>query len=138
MKASIGRLVLGGAVAVLTALCVGAPGLASASGYTQTKYPIVLAHGLLGFKNLLGVVEYFYGIPEGLSSGGAKVYVTQVTAVESSEARGEQLLAQVQEILAVTGAKKVNLIGHSRARRTRATSRACGPTWSLRSPPSAE
>lgn len=83
------------------------------SGYTQTRYPIVLAHGLLGFDDLLGVVDYFYGIESGLESGGARVFVTQVTAVESSEARGEQLLAQVQTILAVTGARKVNLIGHS-------------------------
>jgi len=83
------------------------------SGYTKTKYPIVLAHGLLGFKNLLGVVDYFFGIESGLESDGARVFVTQVTAVQSSEARGEQLLAQVQTILAVTGATKVNLIAHS-------------------------
>jgi triacylglycerol lipase len=102
-----------GALAVVTALSLAAPTTARASGYTQTKYPIVLAHGLLGFKNLLGVVDYFFGIENGLESGGAKVFVTQVTAVDSSEARGEQLLAQVQQILAVTGAKKVNLIGHS-------------------------
>jgi len=113
VNASVGKVFRGGAIAMLTALCISAPGLASASGYTQTKYPIVLAHGLLGFKNLLGVVEYFYQIPEGLTSGGAHVYVTQVTAVQSSQARGEQLLAQVQQILAVTGAAKVNLIGHS-------------------------
>jgi len=86
---------------------------AQGSGYTQTQYPIVLAHGLLGFKKLLGVLEYFYRIPESLQSSGARVYVTQVTAVASSEVRGEQLLSQVETILAVTGAKKVNLIGHS-------------------------
>lgn len=85
MKASL-RLILAGMIA-LGAAFAGAPGAAHAAGYTQTKYPIVLAHGLLGFKNLLGVVEYFYQIPEGLSSGGAKVYVTQVTAVDGSIAR---------------------------------------------------
>ncbi len=31
----------------------------------------------------------------------------------SSEVRGEQYLAQLQEVMAITGAKKVNLIGHS-------------------------
>jgi triacylglycerol lipase len=86
---------------------------AQGSGYTQTQYPIVLAHGLLGFKELLGTLEYFYQIPEALQSSGARVYVTQVTAVASSEVRGEQLLSQIETILAVTGAKKVNLIGHS-------------------------
>jgi triacylglycerol lipase len=85
----------------------------AATGYTQTTYPIVLAHGLLGFKTLLGVLDYWYEIPSALTSSGATVYVTQVTAVQSSEVRGEQLLSQIQTILAATGAKKVNLIGHS-------------------------
>ena len=52
-----------------------------ASTYTQTKYPIVLVHGLFGFDNI-GPVEYFYGIPSAL--------------------RGEQLLTQVKQILAAT------------------------------------
>jgi triacylglycerol lipase len=83
-----------------------------ATGYTQTKYPIVLVHGLFGFDNV-GPVDYFYGIPSALQSGGAKVYVTQVSAANSTEVRGEQLLVQVKQILAATGATKVNLIGHS-------------------------
>jgi triacylglycerol lipase len=83
-----------------------------ATGYTQTKYPIVLVHGLFGFDNI-GPVDYFYGIASALRSGGADVYVTQVSAANSTEVRGEQLLAQVKQILAATGAAKVNLIGHS-------------------------
>ncbi|QXC56036.1 triacylglycerol lipase [Vibrio mimicus] len=81
-------------------------------GYTQTRYPIVLVHGLFGFDSLAGV-EYFYGIPQSLTRDGAKVYVAQVSATNSTERRGEQLLAQVESLLAATGAKKVNLIGHS-------------------------
>lgn len=81
-------------------------------GYTETKYPIVLVHGLLGFDSLAGF-DYFYGIPQTLSKSGAKVYVAQISATNSTEVRGEQLLAQVENVLAVTGAKKVNLIGHS-------------------------
>ena len=83
-----------------------------AAGYTETKYPIVLVHGLFGFDNI-GPVDYWYGIPSALRSDGAKVYVTQVAAANSTEVRGEQLLTQVKQILAVTGATKVNLIGHS-------------------------
>lgn len=85
---------------------------ANASGYTETKYPIVLVHGLFGFDTLAGV-DYFYGIPHSLTKDGATVYVAQVSATNSSEARGEQLLAQVETLLAATGAEKVNLIGHS-------------------------
>lgn len=87
-------------------------GLASASSYTQTRYPIVLAPGVLGFDKVFGV-EYFYGIPSALSSSGARVFVTSASAFNSSEARGEQLLGQVQTILAISGAPRVNLIGHS-------------------------
>jgi triacylglycerol lipase len=86
---------------------------ARGAGYTQTRYPIVLAHGLGGFDRLFGVYEYFYGIPAELRAGGAKVYVTDVSAFGAAEARGEQLLAQVEYIAASTGAGKVNLIGHS-------------------------
>ena len=90
----------------------GARGLA-ATGATRTRYPIVLAHGMSGWKDLFGVLEYFHGIPAELRAGGAEVYVTSVSAFASSEARGEQLLEQVEYIAAASGAGKVNLIGHS-------------------------
>ncbi|MEH6347280.1 MAG: triacylglycerol lipase [Bermanella sp.] len=82
------------------------------SDYTETKYPIVLAHGLLGWDDILGI-EYYYKIPAELRKDGAEVYTTQVSAVNSTEVRGEQLIVEVENILAVSGAQKVNLIGHS-------------------------
>lgn len=101
-----------GAVAVFLSLLMVAPA-AHADTYTKTRYPLVLAHGLSGFSSLLGVLDYWYGIGDTLQSGGATVYVTDVSAFDSSEARGEQLLAQVERIVAQTGCGKVNLIGHS-------------------------
>lgn len=80
--------------------------------YTETRYPIVLSHGLFGFDDIAGY-NYWYRIPEELRRSGAKVYVTQVAAANSTEVRGEQLARQVEDILAATGAEKVNLIGHS-------------------------
>ena len=97
--------------AVLMVMSV-VPAQSWAAGYTETKYPIVLTHGLFGFDNI-GPVEYFYGISWALRVDGAKVYTTQVSAANSTEVRGEQLLTQVKQILAATGAAKVNLIGHS-------------------------
>lgn len=88
------------------------PAQSWAAGYTQTKYPIVLVHGLFGFNNI-GPVDYWYGIASALRSGGATVFTSQVSAANSTEVRGEQLLTEVKKILAVTGAAKVNLIGHS-------------------------
>lgn len=84
----------------------------SSSNYAKTRYPIVLAHGMAGFDKI-SLLDYWYRIPDDLGSRGAKVYLTQVSSFQSSEVRGEQLLAQVQDILAITGADKVNLIGHS-------------------------
>lgn len=83
------------------------------SNYTQTRYPIVLVHGLLGFDSLGGVYDYFYGIPSELSSGGAKVFTPQVSASNSSTLRGEQLITQLDNLRAVYGYRKFNLIGHS-------------------------
>lgn len=84
----------------------------SKKGYTETKYPIVLVHGLFGFDSIIGI-DYFYGVSRALTRSGAVVYVAQVSAANSTEERGEQLLAQVEQVLAATGADKVNLIGHS-------------------------
>ncbi len=100
----------------LLAACIGlslaATAQVSHASYTQTKYPIVLTHGMLGFDSLLGI-DYWYGIPSALRSGGAKVYISEVSQLNTSEARGEELLEQVEEIAAISGAGKVNLIGHS-------------------------
>lgn len=105
-------------LAALLVTAIAAPQAAQAfclfnCNYTKTKYPIVLAHGMAGFDRLFGVYEYWYGIPSALTAGGARVYVTNVSQFNTTEQRGEQLLAQVRHILAVTGAKKVNLVGHS-------------------------
>jgi triacylglycerol lipase len=97
------------AVAASTLACVGT---AHAGTYAQTQYPIVLAHGMAGFSSI-GGIDYFYGVPQDLRSNGAKVYSTSVSAFNSAVLRGEQLLQQVEEISAISGAKKFNLIGHS-------------------------
>lgn len=88
-----------------------------AGDYTKTKYPIVLVHGIFGFDDVIGI-DYFYRIPQALSRDGARVYVAAVSSANSSELRGEQLLVQVKQILALTGAEKVNLFGHSQGAQT--------------------
>lgn len=81
--------------------------------YAKTKYPIVLAHGAAGFDELFGVYEYFYGIPNYLEDKNATVFTTEVSQLNSTEVRGEQLIDQIEVITAITGKSKVNLIGHS-------------------------
>jgi triacylglycerol lipase len=94
-------------------LCLSAMVANAQSTYTQTKYPIVLVHGLLGFDSILGVYDYWYGIGDELKAGGAKVYTASVSASNYSEVRGEQLIADLDRLRAVTGVQKFNLIGHS-------------------------
>ena len=86
--------------------------VSATSTYAQTKYPIVLGHGMAGFS-AVGPLQYWNGITEDLTRNGAQVFVAQQASFQSSEVRGEQLLTQVKQILAITGAQKVNLIGHS-------------------------
>lgn len=86
------------------------------SDYAKTKYPIVLAHGMSGFSRIgtdqFGL-DYWYQIPSNLARNGGSIWTTRVSPFNSTEVRGEQLLHQVQDILAITGKEKVNLIGHS-------------------------
>ncbi|MGY5394648.1 esterase/lipase family protein [Acinetobacter sp. NigerLNRRAM0016] len=86
------------------------------SSYAKTKYPLVFAHGMGGWiragTDELGV-DYWYQILPDLARNGANAWATRVSPFNSSEVRGEQLLQQVDEILAITGASKVNLLGHS-------------------------
>lgn len=97
---TIGLLLAGSAV----------PSLADT--YAQTRYPIVLVHGALGFDTI-GPVNYWWGIGSALRSGGATVYQPQVSALNGNEIRGEQLLTQLRAIQASTGVAKFNLVGHS-------------------------
>ncbi len=86
------------------------------SSYTKTKYPIVLTHGMSGFSRIgtdaFGL-DYWYQIAPDLARNGGNVWTTRVSPFNTTEVRGEQLLQQVEEVLALTGQTKVNLIGHS-------------------------
>lgn len=94
-------------------LCLASTAVSAQNGYTQTRHPIVLVHGLLGFDSLLGIYDYWYGMPSELRSGGARVYVADVSASHFSEVRGEQLIRQLDNLRAIHGHAKFNLIGHS-------------------------
>jgi triacylglycerol lipase len=83
------------------------------STYTKTKHPVVLVHGLLGFDSLLGIYDYFYGLPQDLRSGGARVYVANVSSSNFTEVRGEQLIDDLDTLRALYGHSRFNLIGHS-------------------------
>lgn len=114
------------AIGLVLAL-TGALSTASAT-VRKTTYPVVFAHGLAGWDNILGAFYFgdnngnFVGDPcdeflevycNGGLNSGQKAYAAQVTPFQSSEVRGTQLADQAQSYMATVGASYVNLIGHS-------------------------
>ncbi|MFL5349993.1 MAG: esterase/lipase family protein [Hyalangium sp.] len=115
---------------LLALLAVGAFGLATPAlaGAQKTTYPVVFAHGMAGFDNILGYDYWgddygtFVGDPcdeflevycNGDLDSGQKAYVAQVQAFQTSEVRGLDLANDVEGFMATAGSQYVNLVGHS-------------------------
>jgi len=96
----------------LAALSLTCAVAVQAGDYTQTKYPIVLVHGVTGFDTIGGLVNYFHTVPWNLERDGAVVYLASVSAFNDSEQRGAKLAQDIVPWAAAHGGK-VNLIGHS-------------------------
>jgi triacylglycerol lipase len=79
----------------------------------NTKYPVILAHGMAASAEILGIVDYWWGIDNALADEGCSVYKTSVNGMDSTQAKAEHFKSQFLQILAVTGASKANIIGHS-------------------------
>ncbi|HNV47667.1 MAG TPA: alpha/beta hydrolase [Spirochaetota bacterium] len=89
-------------------------GGSSSSTKCKTKYPIVLSHGMgAQYKIAGGLALYWNDIPDELKENGARVYITSVNSLDSTANKAAAWKKQVLEILAVSGAQKINLIGHS-------------------------
>ncbi len=94
----------------------------------KTTYPVVFAHGMLGFDELVGI-DYFgndYGVFVGDPCDGfletscnseidkqQQAFAASVNPFQSSEHRGLALADQIESYLATVGADCVNIIGHS-------------------------
>lgn len=101
---------------------------AASAGAARTTYPVVFAHGMAGFNNILGFDYWgddygtFVGDPcdelleiycNGDIDSGQKAYVAQVQPFQSSEVRGLDLANDIEGFMATAGATRVNLVGHS-------------------------
>ena len=78
----------------------------------KTRYPILLIHGA-GFRDLKWPV-YWGRIPGILEGRGAALYYGNQDCWASVETNAAALTARIDEVLAETGAEKVNLIAHSK------------------------
>lgn len=78
----------------------------------RTRYPIVLAHGLMGFDEIgVGPMkqDYFKGVAQHLEALGIEVYRPRVPALSSVEKRAEALASRLRAL----PAKRVNVLAHS-------------------------
>ncbi len=75
-------------------------------------YPIILVHGMAGFRNI-GPIDYFYGVPDALTKDGHAVFVSRQDPINDSEVRGAEVVDYAKQVLAMTGKARVNLVGHS-------------------------
>lgn len=86
------------------------------SDYAKTKYPILMVHGWLGWSRIGNDsfnIDYWYQILPDMARNGSTVFAAQLSPANTTAYRGEQLITQVEDVLAITGKDKVNLIGHS-------------------------
>ncbi|KAI8956709.1 putative triacylglycerol lipase [Daldinia sp. FL1419] len=84
--------------------------------YATPKYPIVLAHGLLGFAEIrlaggwLPAIHYWRGITDALRANGIEVITASVPPSGSIEQRAEKLARSIAD---VARDRSVNIIAHS-------------------------
>lgn len=114
----------------LAALACGLPLTAQAETAKVTRYPVVFAHGMAGWDSMAGFS--YFGNDMGAFVGDScqfleingcndwisgsqtpKTEAFQVSSMQSSEVRGNQLYDHVRGFMATTGASMVNLVGHS-------------------------
>ncbi len=78
----------------------------------RTRYPILLAHGLLGFESIgIGPLkqDYFRGVSDHLEGCGNQVIKARVPGTASIEKRAEHLAAAIRD----APGRRVNVIAHS-------------------------
>jgi triacylglycerol lipase len=105
--------------AVLLAVSVSGP--ASARIADKTLYPIVFAHGMAGFDDILGYDywgdDYGYFVLDPYHNWdidwNQKSFIGSVTPFQSSEQRGYELYQDIMGYMASSGAQYVNIVGHS-------------------------
>ncbi len=110
-----------GALLFVVLLAATFSGAASARIANKTVYPIVFAHGMAGFDNILGYDywgdDYGYYVLDPYENWDIdwyqKSFVGKVTPFQSSEQRGYELYQQILSYMASSGATSVNIVGHS-------------------------
>jgi Predicted acetyltransferases and hydrolases with the alpha/beta hydrolase fold len=78
-----------------------------------TRYPIILVHGMGGHVSGPRSYPYWGSIVDSLREHGAKVYLSSVDGFSSIENCALQLERDIRDVIASSGAPKVNIVAHS-------------------------
>lgn len=78
----------------------------------KTKYPVVMVHGV--FFRDFKYFNYWGRIPSELEKNGAAVFYGNHESANNVADSGKQLAKRIKDVLKETGAKKVNIIAHSK------------------------
>ena len=119
---------LGKGAALLLMAGVLASPVSQARDADKTRYPVVFAHGMAGFDDILGY-DYWgddYGTfvldpcdkflevaCNGDINDNQRSYVSAVTPFQSSEVRGYELANNIESYMATSGATHVNIVSNS-------------------------
>ena len=77
-----------------------------------TKYPLLMVHGI--FFRDFRYFNYWGRIPKELTNNGAEIFYGNHQSALPIASSAQELYDRIKEILAVTGAEKVNIIAHSK------------------------
>jgi triacylglycerol lipase len=90
------------------------PSMLAQPKFASLDAPIVLAHGLFGFRRIgvgpLTLTAYFRFIPEAMQAGGNRVLLTRVPSIAGVDRRARELGEQIYRTF---GDEPVHLICHS-------------------------
>ena len=78
----------------------------------KTKYPILMVHGI--FFRDWQVINYWGRVPNELIRNGAEVYYGKQQSANKVSVSATELAERIKEVIAETGAEKVNIIAHSK------------------------
>ncbi|TAL33607.1 MAG: acetyltransferase [Spirochaetes bacterium] len=114
-------------ILILVFVMMFAAGGIAFAGAAKSTYPVVFAHGMGGFDDILG--HFYFADDSGVWVGDTCQFLeigcnedidsnqltlaASVTPFQSSEVRGTQLADQIESYMATVGASKINIVGHS-------------------------
>ena len=78
----------------------------------RTRYPVIMVHGIC-FRDWQ-FLNYWGRIPKALKQNGAVIYYGKQQSSLSVAESAAELKAEIEQVLAQTGAEKVNIVAHSK------------------------